>query len=82
MMFNLLHTLDDKIEENEKKIASLCDDVTSLSDKITTFWDTLKLQPQQMETFLNTPENFTDEEWNYLATHKKELEEKLKKQLN
>jgi hypothetical protein len=76
-MFNL-NTSEHKDNEIEKKITELEIQNDNLNLSFAAFLRDLKLTTEQIDCFVNNPDNFSKENWEELQRQKQQLDEKLK----
>ena len=81
-MFSLINTPEKQSNSNDEKIDALIESIDKLNDQINAFWKSINVRPEQMEKFLNSPEHFNEEEWEYLISERANLDKKLKAELN
>ena len=73
--------VEEKLSLNEKKIRELSIRLEKLDSDITEFLEELEVTPEQLTTFISHKGNFTDNNWEALQKHKKQLDEKLEVEL-
>ena len=70
-------SVDWEVENQQKKIADLKKKNDVLNKEINDFYEELKLTPEQLSTFLQERDNFTESNWEELLQQRKALDDKL-----
>lgn len=74
--------LERKIEQNEIAFQELSLRIENLDRLAKEMLEELDVSTEQISQFLNNKDNFTDENWNEILKQRKELDAKLKKELD
>lgn len=69
--------VEEKISLNDKKIRELSIRLEKLDSDVSEFMAELEVTPEQLSSFISHKANFTDNNWDQLQKHKKQLDEKL-----
>jgi hypothetical protein len=75
---NIEHLLD----QNEKKMAELEISHQKLTDLTKELYETLKLNPEQIDCSLADPSRFSEDHWEFIRSLRQQLDEKLQKELS
>lgn len=73
--------LEAQIEQQELKIKALTNQLDNLSREVDEFLGALDISLNQLAHYAEQKENFTEENWNELSQQRKQLEEKLHREL-
>lgn len=73
--------LENHIQKNELAIQELSIKLDALNRNVQDLLNELNVSPQQLTTFLDNKDNFTEENWNTMTTQRKALDEKLNMEL-
>ncbi len=73
--------IEEKLNLNEKHIRELSIRFEKLEKDISSFLEELEVTTEQLTAFISQKDNFTDDNWQELQKHKKQLEEKLETDL-
>lgn len=68
---------EDKATQHEKLIQELSIRMEQLDREIDTLLKELKVTPDQLSTFIQEKDNFTEENWSQLQEQRRKLDEKL-----
>lgn len=68
---------EDKATHHEKLIQELSIRMEQLDREIDTLLKELKVTPDQLSTFIQEKDNFTEENWSQLQEQRRKLDEKL-----
>lgn len=82
MFSDAYNSQEQKMQQQKKKIQEMELRIANLDEEVEELLESLKVSPEQLTAFLSNKENFTEENWNEVAKQKKELEEKLKRELD
>jgi hypothetical protein len=74
--------LDEQIRQAELKIEALAMRIESLDRQSDELFDDLKVTKEQLDVFIGNSSNFTEDNWVQLQELKKELDDKLKRELD
>ena len=80
MFFN--HKNEDKQQVTEQQIETLSHQIDRLDRELELFHEDLDVSPDQLISFVECKDNFSEESWNILQSHKQQLDEKLSLDLN
>lgn len=69
--------IEQTIENNDKKLTDLETQHELLEQEIQKLYQELKLTPEQINTFISNPDNFTENDWKELQDQKQKLDAKL-----
>jgi len=69
--------LDEKIEKNDSKIKEISIQIQNLNREEKALLDELKVTPEQLSTFIENKENFSEKNWDEIQSQKKKLDQKL-----
>lgn len=69
--------LEKQIEKNIQIAKQLSIEIENLNRQSDELLKELKVSPDQLSTFIDRQDAFTEEDWNALLTERKKLEEKL-----
>lgn len=72
---------EEKLQNNERKIEELSIQFEALDREIHGLLQELNVTPEQLTQFVNTKQNFTDENWDQLQEEHKKMQEKLQVEL-
>ena len=75
MFFN--HKTEDKHQITEQKIQALSHQIEHLDKQTELLHEELQVTPEQLISFIECKDNFSEETWELLKTHQKQLDEKL-----
>ncbi len=73
--------LDDQIQQAESKLEALAIRMDNLDREADELFADLKVTQEQLDAFIGSPLNFTQENWVQIQELKKELDDKLKREL-
>lgn len=68
-------------ENGEKEVEQLLRRDKEVSEQIMRLFEDLQFTPEQLENYLSNRENFTAEEWEFMEVRRREMEEKLERDL-
>lgn len=74
--------LENKIRQNNSKITQLEIQLENMARQEEQLLMELKVTSDQLATFINKRDNFTEENWNELNKHQQELDTKLRRELD
>lgn len=74
--------LENQIVKNEKKIKELSIQMETLDKEVGELLNELDITPEQLTQFIQNPENFSEKTWEDLQRQRKNLDEKLQRDLN
>lgn len=74
-------SMEQKIENNEKKIAVLKMRLERYEKGLQEFFENVNVTPRELTDYLQTAANFEPEVWAHLEAFRAELDEKLQKEL-
>ncbi len=75
------NSLDHQIQQQETKINELEIQLESLESSVTELMSFLNVSSEQLTSYIEKQDHFTDENWKDLTTTKKKLDEKLHREL-
>lgn len=78
---NLEQSLENRLIEIARKAQELEFQNASLDEETGTMLAENNVTPEQLTTFISSPDNFTEDNWNTLQEEKKKREEKLARDL-
>lgn len=69
------------VQKNEQAIEELAIKIDALNRDVDTLLKELNVSPQQLTTFLDNRDHFTEENWTMILQQRKALDEKLLREL-
>lgn len=75
------HEIESHIQKNQQLIQEITIQIEALNRNINLLHDELQVSPEQLTTFIENKENFSEENWQNLIEQRKSLNEKLLKDL-
>lgn len=71
------HKTEDKQQITAQQIKTLSLQIEHLDQQMERLHEELQVTPDQLLSFIECPDNFSEESWHTLQSHKKQLDEKL-----
>lgn len=82
MLFNTDGSLDQKLQQQDRKIQEAEMRIANLDEEVEDLLESLKVSPKQLTAFLENRENFSEANWLEVSKQKKQFDEKLKRDLD
>ena len=73
--------LESQSTKNDLTLQELLIRIDGLDRQVKAFMDEIDICPQQVSSYVNNPDNFTQENWEQLENQRKKLDEKLNVEL-
>lgn len=73
--------LEARIQKNALAIEELSIKIEALDRNVNALFNEMQVSPEQLAAFVGNKDNFTEEGWNALLKHRKDLDEKLMREL-
>ncbi len=82
MFFNNETQQENQIQQSDTKIQAIEIQLNNLEREVSELFDLMGVTPDQLSTFIEKKENFTEDHWVEINKQKKQLDERLNRSQN